>query len=169
MNGELEEEIFMKQPQQFEEKGKESLVCKLQRSIYGLKQSSRCWNEALDKHLKKLGFRQSNNDPCIYILQSGGETFIIAVYVDDIILAGNTYESIQTFMKGIAEKFEVLDMGRLHHFVAIKISYLESGKIWMGQPTYVRKVLQKFQMDKSKPVSTPVESGAKLVKANRWG
>ena len=165
LNGELEEEIFMKQPQQFEEKGKESLVCKLKRSIYGLKQSSRCWNEALDKHLKKMGFRQSNNDPCIYILQSGGETFIIAVYVDDIILAGNTSESIQTFIKGIADKFEVSDMGRLHHFVGIKISYFESGKMWMGQPTYVRKVLQKFQMDKSKPVSTPVESGAKLVKA----
>ena len=165
LTGELDEEIFMKQPQQFEEKGKESLVCKLKRSIYGLKQSSRCWNEALDKHLKKMGFRQSNNDPCIYILQSGGETFIIAVYVDDIILAGNTSESIQTFIKGIAEKFKVSDMGRLHHFVGIKIGYLESGKIWMGQPTYVRKVVQKFQMDKSKPVSTPVESGAKLVKA----
>ena len=63
LNGELKEEIYMKQPEQFEGKGKEHLVCKLKRSIYGLKQSSRCWNEALDKHLKKMGFKQSENDP----------------------------------------------------------------------------------------------------------
>ena len=113
--------------------------------------------------MKKMGFRQSNNDPCINILQSGGETFIIAVYVDDIIFAGNTFESIQIFIKAVAEKFDVLDTGRLHHFIGIKISYLESGKIWMELRTYVRKVLQKFKMDKSKPVSTPVENGAKLV------
>ena len=102
LNGELKEEIYMKQPEQFEVKGKEHLVCKLKRSIYGLKQSSRCWNEALDKHLKKMGFKQSKNDPCIYILNSGGEIFIIAVYVHDIILAGKTSERIQKFINAIA-------------------------------------------------------------------
>ena len=76
-----------------------------------------------------MGCKQSNNDPCIYILESGGETFIIAVYVDDIILAGQTSESIQTFIKAIAEKFDVTDMGRLHHFVGMKNNYLESGNI----------------------------------------
>ena len=75
----------MKQPEGFKVKDKKHLVCKLKRSIYGLKQSPRCWNEAFDKHLKKLGFTQSTNDPCVYILDSGREIFIIAAYVDDII------------------------------------------------------------------------------------
>ena len=78
----------MKQPEGFEIKGKEHLVCQLKKSIYGLKQSSRCWNEALDKHLKSMNFKQSANDPWIYILQYEDEVFIIAVYVDDIILGG---------------------------------------------------------------------------------
>ena len=155
----------MKKPEQFEVKGKEHLVCKLKRNIYGLKQSSRCWNEALHKHLKKIGFTQSKNDPFIYILNLGGEIFIIAVYVDDIILAGKTSECIQKFINAIAEKFDNTDMGKLHHCVSIKINYLNSKNIWIGQPAYVRKVLKKFKMDNSKPVGTPVQIGTKLVKA----
>ena len=162
LNGELKED--MKQPEKSEVKGKEHLVCKLKRSIYGLKQSSRCWNEALDKHLNKMGFKQSKNDPCIYILNSGGQIFIIAVYVGDIILAGKTSERIQKFIIAIAEMFGITDMDKLHHFVGIKINYLNSENIWIGQPAYVRKVLKKFEMDNSKPAGTPVEIGTKLVK-----
>ena len=144
LNGELKEEIYMKQPEQFELKRKEHLVCKLKRSIYSLKQSSRCWNKALGKHLKKMGFKQSKNDPCIYMLNTGGEIFIISVYVEDIILAGKTSERIQKFINAIAERYDITDMGKLHHFVGMKINYLNSGDIWIGQPAYVRKVLKKF-------------------------
>ena len=165
LNGELKEEIYMKQPDGFAVKGNEHLVCKLKKSIYGLKQSSRCWNEALDKHLKKMCFKQSSYDPCIYVLNSGGEIVITAVCVDDIIIAGKTEEIIQQYIKEIAEKFDVTDMGTLHHFLGIKITYADSGNIWTGQPTYAREVLKKFGMDDSKPVATPVESGSKLVKA----
>ena len=85
LNGELKEEIYIKQPDGFAVKGNEHLVCKLEKSIYSLKHLSRCWNEALDKHLKKMGFKQSSYDPCIYMLNPGGEIVIIAVYVNDII------------------------------------------------------------------------------------
>ena len=80
----------MKQPEGFEVKGKENLVCKLKKSIYGLKLSPRCWNAALDTQLKQMGFTQSENDPCIYYKDTGGEMFYIGVYVDDIILAGKS-------------------------------------------------------------------------------
>ena len=66
LNGELEEEVYMRQLEGFAAKGKEHLVCKLKKSIYGLKQSPRCWNTALDCQLKQMGFRQSESDPCIY-------------------------------------------------------------------------------------------------------
>ena len=98
LNGELNENIYMKQPEGFVEPGKEELVCKLKRSIYGLKQSARCWNAELDAQLKKLGFIQSTGDPCIYI-KSSGELFIIAVYVDDLILAGENEETYKKLSK----------------------------------------------------------------------
>ena len=121
LNGELEEDIFMKQPERYEIKGKEHMVCKLKRSIYGLKQSPRCWNQALDKHLKKMGFKSSTNDPCIYTQNSGGEVSILAVYVDDIVLAGKSTKKIQQIIKEIADKFVVRDMGKLYHFLGVKV------------------------------------------------
>ena len=94
LNGELNEDIYMKHSEGFEIKGKEHLVCKLNRSLYGLKQSPRCWNEALNSQLKKMHFKQLENDPCMYTLTSGGETFIAAVYVGDIILASKSLTRI---------------------------------------------------------------------------
>lgn len=166
LNGELKETIYMKQPEGFEILGKEHLVCKLKKSIYGLKQSSRCWNEALDKHLKSMGFKQSNNDPCIYTLETDEETFIIAVYVDDIILAGNNQKRIDEFIKMIGDRFDIRDMGKMNHFLGVKIEYFSAGRIWIGQPSYTRNLLKKFSMENSKPVATPVEIGSKLIKSN---
>ena len=80
--GDLKEEVYMKQPEGFTEKGKEHLVCRLRRSIYGHKQPPRCWNSVLDGKLKNMGFVQATGDPCIHVKQEGGEIFIIAVYVD---------------------------------------------------------------------------------------
>ena len=74
LNGELEEEVYMQQPKGFIHKGEEHLVCKLKKSLYGLKQSPRCWNTALDKQLKEMGFVQSTSDPCLYI--NAGDVFL---------------------------------------------------------------------------------------------
>ena len=67
LNGNLKEEVYMKQPEGFVEKQKEHLVCKVKHSLYGLKQSPRCWNSVLDVQLKRMGFEQSSSDPCIFI------------------------------------------------------------------------------------------------------
>ena len=151
----------MKQPQGFEVEGKEDCVCKLKRNIYGLKKSSRCWNETLDEYLKELGFRQSSNDPCIYILDSGGEMFIVAVYVDDIILAGTSLSLINEFVDKIGKRFEIKDMGKLHYFLGVKVIRCNTGKIWIGQATNTKETLKKFKMENSKLVATPAETGSK--------
>ena len=119
LNGELKEEVYMKQPEGFETKGQEHLVCKLKRSINGLKQSSRCWNFVLDRRLKKMGFVQTDSDPCIYVATEG-EMFVIAVHVDDIVLATKSDKRMAEVKKGLAEGFEVKDMGELHHFLGVK-------------------------------------------------
>ena len=86
LHGDLQEEVYMKQSEDFVKQGQEKLVCGLKKSIYGLKQSPRCWNQALDVQLKTMGFKQSTNDPCIYI-STADSLLIVAVYVDDIVLA----------------------------------------------------------------------------------
>ena len=93
LNGMLEEEVYMQQPQGFIKQGEEHFVCRLNKSIYGLKQAPRCWNMALDTYLKELKFEQSTSDPCIYVSMEG-ETFYLGVYVDDIFLAGTSDERI---------------------------------------------------------------------------
>ena len=120
LNGDLKDEVYMKQPEGFVVKGQEHLVCKLKRSIYGLKQSSRCWNSVLDQHLKKLGFVQSVSDPCIYVA-SEGEMFMIAVHVDDLVLATKSDKRIGEVKKALGDKFEVKDMGEPHHFLGTKV------------------------------------------------
>ena len=112
LNGHLEEEVYMKQPEGLVVKGKEHLVCRLKHSWYGLKQIPICWNYVLDSHLKSIDFVQSSNDPCIYTA-SEGETLLIGVYVDDIVLAGESSEKISEVKKALSEKFDVKNLGEL--------------------------------------------------------
>ena len=165
LHGELPEEVYMTQPEGFIEQGKEHLVCRLKRSIYGLKQSPRCWNHALDSQLKGMGFEQTSSDPCLYVrLDSEGEMFLVAVYVDDIILGGRSEAKLNAVKEELSRRFEMKDLGPLHHFLGVKVIQDRlTGVIWIGQPSYTEKILQKFGMYDSKPVSTPVNPNLKLV------
>lgn len=165
LNGALEEEVFMRQPEGFEIKGKKHLVCKLKKSIYGLKQSPRCWNVALDTHLKEMGFTQSNNDPCIYHKNTGGDMLLMGVYVDDIILAGKKESDLEQVKTALGKKFDIKDLGQLSYFLGVKVKQQRNGAIWIGQPTYTKNILSEFGMQDCKPVSTPVSVEAKLTKA----
>lgn len=163
LNGRLEEEVYMAQPEGFVSPGREHFVCRLKKSIYGLKQSARCWNTALDTHLKRLGFVQAGSDPCIY-RSTGGELCLMGVYVDDIIVAAKTSGRVDKVKKGLAEKFDIKDLGKLHHFLGMKVIQDEpTGRVWIGQPSYANEILQKFGMEMAKPVATPVDTSAKLV------
>ena len=161
LNGVLEDEVYMYQPQEFVAKG---LVCKLKRSLYGLKQSPRCWNSTLDEFLKQLGFVQSTSDPCIYVASDG--ELMVGVYVDDIVIGGKSEKKTKEFKLALGEKFDVKDLGRLHYFLGVKIAEdAISGDVWMGQPAYVGKVLNKFGMKDAKSVATPVDASTRLIKA----
>ena len=165
LNGDLDEEVYMKQPDGFVKKGEEHLVCKLKRSIYGLKQSPRCWNQTLDTHLKKMGFVQSTSDPCIYT-SSSEELLILGIYVDDIVIAGESEKKIAEVKSALAKRFQVKDMGELHYFLGVSVKQNpKTGETWIGQPMYTQTILQKFGMENAKTVSTPVDSSTKLLKA----
>ena len=166
LNGTLEEEVFMKQPEGYETKSKEQLVCRLKKSIYGLKQSPRCWNIALDSHLKEMGFSQSQSDPCIYYKDTGDEVFYMGVYVDDIILAGKSESKMKQVKTDLSRKFDTKDLGKLSYFLGMKIEQNElNGSVWIGQCAYTESLLNKLGMEDCKPVSTPVDISSKLAHA----
>ena len=89
LNGSLDESIFMRQPDGFIEKGKEHMLCKLKRSIYGLKQASRAWNTCFDNAVKSFGFEQCLDESCVYKKWNGDKVVFLVLYVDDILLIGN--------------------------------------------------------------------------------
>ena len=159
LNGTLEEEVYMKQPEGFVKKGEEHLVCKLKKSIYGLKQSPRCWNTALDSHLKSIGLTQSQTDPCLYTGKEG-ERILVAVYVDDILVATKTSKTMDRIKNCLAKKFNMKDLGNLKSFLGVQVQRDSSG-IWIGQPGYAKKILRQFGMTESNPVSTPVDISQK--------
>uniref|UniRef100_A0A1X7UWB4 Reverse transcriptase Ty1/copia-type domain-containing protein n=1 Tax=Amphimedon queenslandica TaxID=400682 RepID=A0A1X7UWB4_AMPQE len=152
LNGDLQE-VYMRQPEGFQVKGKEHIVYKLKQSMYGLKQA---WNMTLDHLLKRMGFVQAKSNPCLYIT-SEGELCIIAVYVDDILIATKDKEKMNDVKSKLSAEFEVKDLGELQ--------YLLERLVWIGQPTYTLNILQKFGLQDAKPVATPMCVSSKLRKA----
>lgn len=142
LNSTLQEEVYMTQPEGFITGGQEELVCKLKKNLYGLKQSPRCWNTALDAHLKNMGFTQSNSDPCIYYRGTEESMFYMGVYVDDIVIAGRTVKEIEQVKSDLSKKFNIKDMGKLHHFLGMTVLQdEENGSVWIGQPAYTENLL----------------------------
>ena len=103
---------------------------------------------------------QTPSDRCIYVVE-GDDPFMIAVHVDDLILAGTTDPKIAQVKQSIAERFDVKDMGVLNYFSGMQVIQ-KSGKVWIGQPTYAEKMFSKFGMDNARPVDTPVDPTSKL-------
>ena len=166
LNGVLEEEVYMRQPEGYTNPEEEHLVCKLSKSIYGLKQSPRCWNTALHTHLVKMNFQQLHSNPCIYKSKTEGDKFFIGVYVDDIVLAGENETRIQEVKQMLASKFDIMDLGKLTYFLGMSVVQdQEELTTWIAQPAYIKKLLEKQEMGDSKPVGTPVDPGSHLLKA----
>jgi hypothetical protein len=162
--GELEEEIFMKQAPGFEEKTEDGLVCKLKKSLYGLKQSPRQWYKLLDKFLRDKGYRRSDVDPCIYVKGDDKDVIMIALYVDDLIIASNSEKLMKETKRNLCDRFEMKDLGRLHYCLGIEIVWRDNGTCMFNQSKYIGNVLERFGMKDCKPVSTPINSGTKLTK-----
>ena len=147
-------------------KGKEHLVCnKLQKSLYGLKLSPRCWNATFSEHMGKAGFKQSPADPCVFIQHK--LVAIVAVYVNDLIVISitKTIEEMNTLKECLADRFKMKDMGELHCCLGI-ISECDKGKksLYMHQKQYITNMIEKFGLSNCKPVSTPADINVKLTK-----
>ncbi|KAE8297894.1 Copia protein Gag-int-pol protein Copia VLP protein Copia protease [Larimichthys crocea] len=164
LNGHLEEEIYMEQPDGYIKPGQEHLVCKLKKSIYGLKQSPRCWSKTFTESMKDIGFNQSTSDPCVFV-RARQELEILAVYVDDLILITESLESMTELKVALKKKYKMKDMGELSYILGISvIQDKTNNSVYLHQKHYIEAVLQKYGMDKANPVTTPADANVKLQK-----
>lgn len=158
LNGFLDEELYMKQPEGCEDPSKPQLVCKLKRSLYGLKQAPRAWNRRFHQFMQKQKFQQSKNDYCLYSRCSGNSKLYLLLYVDDILIIGDSKDEVQKFKNCLSETFQMTDLGPLSNFLGIQIKRNESENILtFNQRKYILTILKKFDMENCNSVSTPIE------------
>ncbi|GJX16291.1 retrotransposon protein, putative, ty1-copia subclass [Tanacetum coccineum] len=158
LNGYLDEDIYMVQPEGFVDPNHPRKVCKLQRSIYGLKQASRSWNKRFDEEIKRFGFDQNLDEPCVYQKASGSNVTFLILYVDDIIIMGNHIPSLQSVKDYLGKCFAMKDLGEAAFILGIKI-YRDRLKrlIRLGQNAYMDKILKRYKMDNSKRGHIPMQ------------
>ena len=165
LNGTLDEDIYMEQPPGYIKKGEEHLVCKLKRSLYGLKQSSRCWNTVFKQYMESINFKQCTADPCIFVAGEEADLTIVAVYVDDLIVIAKTPETIKKIKESLAVCFKMKDLGKLHYCLGISIQHDEErGSLWMDQRQYIQLLLKRYGLSQAKTATTPADINVKLVK-----
>src|SRR5579871_5854511 len=157
----LEEEIYMDQPEGYE---KGNLVCRLQKSLYGLKQSPRVWNQKIHQFFINNGFTQTNTDYSIYINKV--TEAMIGIWVDDLILIGKNIDIINDLKSRLNKAFEMKDLKDLTYFLGIQVRRNRQIRtIHLDQTQYILKILKRFKLQDSKPIRTPLETGIKLTKS----
>lgn len=156
LNGYLEETIYMKQPPGFIE-GDGNLVCKLRRSLYGLKQAANVWNKVLHDVLIGCGFIQSKADPCLYSKCIKGEDIYVLIYVDDLLVASKAKDNVNNVYMLLNTKFEVNNLGPITQFLGIEVKKTNDSKFMIRQKGYIEKVLDKFGLQESKISKYPLD------------
>jgi hypothetical protein len=163
LNGELEEEVYIEQPEGFQLSEKEDYVCKLNKVVYSLKRAPRAWYSRLDKYLQQEGFRKGSEDNNLYIKVSQDSILLIEVYVDDIIFGSDDDRLSQNFAKDMQNEFEMSLLRELSFFLGLYICQRNQG-IFISQTKYIREMLKRFGMEDCKPVITPMKTSCKLRK-----
>lgn len=167
LNSNLDECIYMEQPCGFENESKNK-VCLLNKSIYGLKQASRTWNQTIHKILTSIGYVRSKCEPCIYIKRNEEVLIIIAIYVDDFFVFSNSKMEKQKLINQLKEEFDVKDLGPVTNCLGMKVNRdRNNGTLNLSQSQYIKNLLTKFGMAEAKPATTPMAVNTKFEKGSK--
>ncbi|KAL4016333.1 hypothetical protein IC575_023981 [Cucumis melo] len=165
LNGNLEETIYMQQPEGFIIPGQEQKICKLNRSIYGLKQASRSWNIRFDTAIKSYGFDQIVDEPCVYKRIINKSVAFLVLYVDDILLIGNDIGLLTDIKQWLATQFQMKDLGEAQFVLGIQIFRDRKNKMLaLSRASYIDKIVVKYSMQNSKRGLLPFRHGVTLSK-----
>jgi hypothetical protein len=161
LHGDLEEEVYMDIPPGYSVTMGENNVCKLQRALYGLKQSPRAWFGRFSLAMKKYGFTQSNSDHTLFLKRQQGKVTALIIYVDDMIITGDDKEEISRLQGQLASEFEMKNLGGLKYFLGIEVARSNQG-IFLSQRKYILDLLSEVGLLECKPVDTPIVQNHKL-------
>jgi hypothetical protein len=168
LNGKLTEDevIYMRQPPGFESPTHPQKVCRLRKTLYGLKQSGRRWYQRLVEILvDELGFTQCAVDQAVFFRrrEESGEHVIVVVHVDDCTIAAKSMKEVVELKTMIRKHVEITDLGELHWLLGIEVTRDRDERvISLSQRTYIDSIIRRFNFDELKPVSNPMEPSAKL-------
>jgi hypothetical protein len=160
LHGDLKEEIYMEQPLGYVHNDS-SLVCRLKKSLYGLKKHPRAWYAKMDSFLIATGFSRCHSDPNVYNKKVGTHLIILFLYVDDIILTGSDSKILSHVKTSLKKKFEMTYLGFLHYFLGLQVFQTNEG-IFLSHSKYACDLLRHFHRDDCKPTPSPFQSGVKL-------
>ena len=155
----------MSQLEGFIEWGQEQKVCRLLKSIYGLKQASRSWNIRFDETIKSFGFHQSVDEACVYKLIKEKHVVFLVLYVDDILLMGDNVKLLTEVKDWLATQFKMKDLGNANYVLGIQILRDRKNRVLaLSQATYIDKVFTRFSMQNSKKGLMPTRHGIAFSK-----
>ena len=156
LNADVDYKIYMQQPTGYD--SDKSKVCLLRKSLYGLKQSAKLWNEAIHYFLISCNFVRSSADQRLYIKKEPRGVIFIILWVDDIVIITNSNCLLHEFKSEISAKYKCKDLGKLKYFLGVEFQ-VDNNSVSMSQATYCRQVIDKFGMMQSTPRKTPLDSG----------
>ena len=161
LHGDLDEEVYMLPPLGFGSKGELGLVCKLTKSLYGLRQASRQWFSKLSTTIISHGFTQSKSDYSMFTRVHNDVIIVILMYVDDILVASNNHEAVLEFKQFLHDQFRLKDLGPLKYFLGLEVARSFTG-ISVCQRKYVLEPLAETGQLVAKPIKSPMEQHTKL-------
>ena len=147
-------------------KGKETMVCKLKKSLYGLKQARRQWYKKFDSFMMSQEYKRTFADHCVYVWRFHDDKFIILLlYVDDMLIVGQDANLIQKLKMELSKTFIMKDLGSAKHILGMEILRdKKAAKLWLSPERYIEWILERLNMKNSKPISTPLVGHFKLSK-----
>ncbi|XP_074306310.1 uncharacterized protein LOC141641553 [Silene latifolia] len=160
LHGDLSKEVYMRLPPGFS-KGKEGKVCRLRKSLYGLRQAPRCWFAKLGSALRAYGFIQSYSDYSLFSYTKAEVCVHVLVYVDDLVIVRNNTNAIATFKNYLSNCFHMKDLGPLKYFLGIEVARNSEG-IFLNQRKYALDIVSEAGLLGAKPVATPIEQHHQL-------
>ncbi|WJZ84648.1 hypothetical protein VitviT2T_004242 [Vitis vinifera] len=164
LHGELNEAVFIEQPQGYEKKGEEHKVYKLKKALYGLKQAPRAWYSRIEAYFIKEGFERCSCDHTLFIKTGdGSKILIVSLYVDDLIFTGNDESMFVKFKNSMKLEFDMTNLGKMKYFLGVEVLQNSEG-IYISQRKYAKEVLKRFGMEESNSVKNPIVPGDRLTK-----
>nr|GEZ29804.1 hypothetical protein [Tanacetum cinerariifolium] len=161
LNGNLREDVYVSQPDEFVDPDNPNHVYKLKKALYGLKQALRAWYDMLSSFLLSQAFSKGSMDPTLFIRKNGNDLLLVQIYVDDIIFAAHTLELCDLFANLMCSKFKMSMMGKISFFLGLQISQNPRG-IFINQSKYALESLKKYGFESCDPVDTPMVEKSKL-------